>query len=599
MVGGTGGAGLLARVVQRDNYLFGRYDRAGETLPAVRVHRQRLQPVHVADRLAVLLGGGGFVQCVCERGARGEGRANEGRGARGEGRERNPSPPNPLSHGWANSGRGGIRRVAKLGVVLTSRDTAETIGQVYHALAAQWRRPDMTVLVDDGSQDKTAGVLGGYWDPNDVGPLEVVGLKRGKGAARVCWPSKREGFARLAAAGCQYGVALDTDGDYIPPHYLARLEQVLEDAPGVAVAYPGLVQFGARTGDYLPAEDSLARCNIAPATSMVRLAALEQIGGWPQPFPEYAFCDWAAWRRLRALGWRMQRANTEYFWRRHAGSVSFSSPLHQEQWAQTIDWTDLVTIAVPISGREWCLDALLGSIAGQQDVPQELLRVVLLDNSRNEQVAARLQEWMADQRYGSVHYIADHVGASVDPSPPNPLSHGVPGRGGISNAAVADGDRRAWEGPVNRRVAAVWARIAAAVQTDLVWCLEDDCIPAPYALSRLLARFTGPTDAVSACYFCRRSAQPVVWRYDGHGNAVAAVRTAGLEAVDGCGFGCVLLRRHLLEPLRGGLRAGWYDHDFWRGWRGRARVYVDWDLPVLHAQNEGREKKKRRRGGEG
>lgn len=452
-----------------------------------------------------------------------------------------------------------------IGVFLTGQNTAATIGVAVASIASQNRRPDRVAVVDDGSTDGTAavameGLRGAGFSP------KLITLKRGKKAPRVCWPSKRAGFEWLASEGCQYGVAIDTDGDYVPPHYLDRLAIALNGEPNAAMAYPRLVQFGARSGTYQPADTkALDRTNIAPATSMVRLSALQQIGGWAEPYPTYAFCDWATWRRMAAMGWSFTPADTEYFWRRHATSVSFTSPLHQEQWAQTIDWTDLVTIAVPISGREWCLGRLLGSLE-KQTVPQSVCRIILLDNSGSPKVASTLRDWLSRQQYRSAQYVAEPAVAIA----------------GRSNAGTADGDRETVDAAVNARVAGNWARIGRLVQTDLTWCVEDDVIPTPDTLERLLSRLNSQLDAVSAAYFCRRTKQPVAWRIiDGAEHHMP--RTSGVEAIDGCGLGCVLLRSHVLRaaPL---LSDEWYDFALWRRLKkqGKTRVAIDWDTVAQH-----------------
>ena len=117
-----------------------------------------------------------------------------------------------------------------------------------------------------------------------------------------------------------------------------------------------------------------------------------------------------------------------------------------------------------------------------------------------------------------------------------------------------DADRVVWSGnfvPAQREMI---ARDAIERGVDLLAMIDDDIIPPPDALVRLVeALDADPTAAIAgALYYSRDSARPMaVARWDSRDTTTAAI-PAFADApvrVDGVGFGCVVVRTAALQAL--------------------------------------------------
>lgn len=474
----------------------------------------------------------------------------------------------------------------RVGVVIATRNRAHYLPAALHSVLAQTHPAYRVIVVDDGSTDGTRQVVAQF--PK----VEYVRIKSGEG----CAIPRNVGSKMLAIdplgshsidTTTPYILAIDDD-DYVPPDYIAKLLDAIETDCRAAVAYPRVQQFGSRTGvidqEYDPA--LFGRSNFVPNTSLVRTDALRQIGWWPEG---RGFEDWSAWRRMVAHGWQMVQADTVYFWRRHAESVTGRAAVHHErEWVKTIDTSfNFVTIAAPLSGRHWCLEPFLRSLEAQT-FPHENAAVLFLDSSDDPTFAAKLKAWLATCDYGETRYVRYDQGKL----------------GGMNGAAIADAPlqagRRQHGDDVNHRVAALWNRIGQLATTDLLWCLEDDTIPPAYALERLASRFAPTTDAVAGCY-PGRGHPWCVWEHESLDPLRVRVlhRTAGLQTIGGCGLGCVLMRRSVLTdgPARSaGTGAGhqWYDWNLWADVARRGgSVFVDWDVLCDHLLQPPTPKRKR------
>jgi hypothetical protein len=122
-------------------------------------------------------------------------------------------------------------------------------------------------------------------------------------------------------------------------------------------------------------------------------------------------------------------------------------------------------------------------------------------------------------------------------------------------ASVAEADRLVWTGnfvPVQREMI---ARDAVARGADLLAMIDDDIVAPPDALVRLVGALEAdPHAAVAgALYYSRDSARPMaVARWNSADTTTAAIPAYGAEAVaavDGVGFGCVVLRIAALRAL--------------------------------------------------
>ena len=99
------------------------------------------------------------------------------------------------------------------------------------------------LVVDDGSTDDTAAILRGFGERIRV---HRHPQNQGKGAAL------RHGFQILRSAGCDYAIAVDSDGQHFPediPRFLEKLSQqpgamLLGSRDMIGVGAPGKSRFG-------------------------------------------------------------------------------------------------------------------------------------------------------------------------------------------------------------------------------------------------------------------------------------------------------------------------------------------------------------------
>ncbi len=178
------------------------------------------------------------------------------------------------------------RGFVRIGIVTPAYNVARYIGDTVRSVLAQTHRDWTMVVVDDGSTDATAAVVGGFDDPR---LLLVAQANAGVSAAR------NRGAAGLA---CDALLFLDGD-DCLAPFALAVLTDALQQAPD-AVAAVGAYERGGRivrppSGDLL--ERLLVRNLFVNGGHLaIRRAAMPQF----RPDLRYGE-DWECWVRL-ALG---------------------------------------------------------------------------------------------------------------------------------------------------------------------------------------------------------------------------------------------------------------------------------------------------------
>lgn len=464
----------------------------------------------------------------------------------------------------------------KIGVVVPTRHRAHFLPHMLGSLMAQSLAPERILVVDDGGCDDTLEVVERY--PR----VEYLRVNVGNGKSGN--PARNVGLKELA--DLPYLCFVDDD-DMIPPNYLQCLLETLEKDCRLAAAYPRMIFCGQsnRLWKHAWDKDRLGRTNLSGTPALIRTDALLQVGGWPIFEPDelgtMPYDDWALWRRLRDHGWRMKLAPVDYFYYRHDNGVCQSNARanHRSQWRRTIDPLNLITIAIPFSGRAHLLDDLLDAVAAQT-YPSEHIHLLFYDNSGDEAFQHRLQTWLLEHPdYAGSLYFKD-------------LRTAVAGRTAraVADAPLVEGElgRRRFGRELNHHVGALWNRIGQLAHTDLVWCLEDDVVPPPDALERLLDRMNPTVDAVTAAYESRVVPNCcVAWTYESlqSGRVRHLRRGAGVEAIGGCGFGCVLARRELFSagPARSAGEAVGFDCNFWLDLARRGgKVLMDWDVFCEH-----------------
>jgi len=465
----------------------------------------------------------------------------------------------------------------RVGVVVATRNRAHLLPIALHSIQRQTHKPERILVVDDGSTDHTREVVAKF------AGVEYHYVDLGNGVR--CSPAKRYGFD-LLTDDLPYVCCVDDD-DWIEADYLEKCLDALESDCRAGVAVPRLEQHDERDGVWQGeyTREAISRSNVAPSTSLMRSDALCQIGGWPiVAVSEHE--DWSAWRRMAALGWRFVAADTTYHYRRHEQSQTFQlrggngvakGANHIANWSQGLDKEDLITIAIPFCGRNRTVGQMVDFL-DRQTFPHGLARLFFLDNSCDQRFGRRLRQWLSTCDYNSYTYYPVNQQA-------------VTGQSNQQTAdAVLTNGKRPHATEIMHRAAGNWNRIAREVNTDLVWCLEDDVIPPDNCLDRLLRAFGKDVDAVSATYptrgnptcakdFTSLSPLKVAHKY----------LLGGVERVGQVSFGCVLVRRQTLQsvPMRslGEQPDGhqWYDWNFWADVaRQGGVVKIDGDVVCRH-----------------
>ena len=479
--------------------------------------------------------------------------------------------PKPEASPWF--ARGTLPR--RVGVVIPTRNRPNLLPHMLGSLRMQSHGPERVLVVNDGDESAEE-VVRRYPD------VEYIRVRVGNGLSGN--PARNVGLRELG--DLPYLCFLDDD-DMIPPDYLEVLLATIETDCRAAAAYPRMQFCGSRRDRWSHPwdPDFLGRANISGVPALIRTDALLQVGGWPVFAPDACGAvphdDWSLWRRFRDHGWRMTPAPVDYYYFRHESGVcqTRARDLEWGAWRRRVDPTDLITLAVPFSGRLHLIDELLEAIAGQT-YPAEHLHLLFYDNSGSPECSRRLRRWLLEHdAYASHSYIRDPRRAVK----------------GLSAAELADAPldpqgvgRRQHGRALNDRVGALWNRIGRLARTDLVWCLEDDVIPPPETLGRLLDRM-GPTiDAVTAHYPSRVvPGCSVAWRYDDMetGYATHLPRGRGVERIGGCGLGCTLVRAEVFRagPARSAGEAVGYDGNLWLDLARRGgTLLIDWDLGCDH-----------------
>jgi glycosyltransferase involved in cell wall biosynthesis len=193
----------------------------------------------------------------------------------------------------------------RIAVVLPVYNGRRYLRDALDSVLAQTLQPSELIVVDDGSQDGSSEVLGGFSAPFPVRTMRQE--NRGQSAAR-----------NLAARGvdCELVAWLDQDDRWYPRH-LEVLAAALATDPGVGWAYSDFDEIDRDgllvTRDFLHEhhvshpKSTLAACverdlMVLPSASLVRRAALEAVGGFDEELSGYEDDD--LFVRIFRAGWR-------------------------------------------------------------------------------------------------------------------------------------------------------------------------------------------------------------------------------------------------------------------------------------------------------
>lgn len=180
-------------------------------------------------------------------------------------------------------------------IVSPARDEAAFAEVTLRSVAAQTRRPDLWIVVDDGSTDGTPGILESW--RRRLPYLRVIRRERGDG--RSVGPGVvRAFYAGLAGVDLdrfEYVCKLDLDLD-LPPRYLEVLISRMEAEPRLGTC-SGKAYFPGPDGTLV--SERLGDEMSAGMTKFYRTSCFRQIGG----FVREVMWDGIDCHRCRMLGW--------------------------------------------------------------------------------------------------------------------------------------------------------------------------------------------------------------------------------------------------------------------------------------------------------
>ena len=465
-----------------------------------------------------------------------------------------------------------------IGMVISAHNRPDLITMAIESCLGQTVKPLKIVVSDNSDNDDTEELVKQKYGNHPL--VDYIRVTRMPNT-EVHPPAftRNEGyrylFKNLDYQGKKlFYVSSVDDDDYIPPNYLEELLKVMQSDLRLGVVYPHMIDFGERKQDCKPPYgveydgDRLGNANYIHSGSLIRVDCLKQIGMTPHT-KKGVYEDWSMFRRIRSFGWEMKLADVEYFHRAHPPSVQGGESKAKSIKLHNMDQSfEFLTIAIPFSGKTYCLDRLLDSLKNQ-DYPLEKVNFLFLDNSRNPNFGKKLKRWLVDSGSNDFRYMKHEV---------SPVFFDD------------DNQRRIGSIDVNDHVAGIWNRISQQVTTDLIWCLEDDVIPPKNCLRKIISKFRYDIDAICVPY-PGRYGNWNVWEYHKWDTGPAIYEyetrlTRGLRQVGGCGFGCVVLRTKFmrdwpLQSISRGLR--WYDPLFWLYmYRRHANVYCDWTQVADH-----------------
>lgn len=181
--------------------------------------------------------------------------------------------------------------MSSISVVIPARNAEAYLGEALDSILAQTHAPAEVIVVDDGSEDRTAEIAGSYGEP-----VRVIAMNE-----------RNTGVVRNAGVHASFGefvAFLDAD-DLWEPRWLELALEALERASLRLSVAVGMVreflspEISAEEGGRLRVLTELRRATLA-AGILVPRATLDRVGGFDAEHVGAEFSDWLL--RARDLG---------------------------------------------------------------------------------------------------------------------------------------------------------------------------------------------------------------------------------------------------------------------------------------------------------
>lgn len=436
------------------------------------------------------------------------------------------------------------RSKSRTAVIVISHNYGRFLQEALESVLKQSSAPAEVLVIDDDSTDNTAEVAAGF---------AAWGVRYLKTAHHSVYLNRLQGMDETTAP---HLVFLDAD-DVLPVNYLRAAERQLDTDPAVGIVATDFRLFDQESGLKELTDRNIEHSNYVHCAAMVRRSAMLSVELSRDSETRHAHEDWYVWRRLVRAGWKVGRSPVPLRYRRHGESMMDRNEYPYRRGAN-LD-LETVQVVLPLSGRgEWIHYSQTWLNA--QTWPN--LSLLVLDSGPAGPWREHVRSWLSGLRC-ETHYVP------VAPSD-----------------GLADLERRNQPATCDRVKVAMPRLYNIARQrltSEYVFWLEDDILPPPDAISRLMDGMAADVACVSGLVRSRyEHGRPIEFdqRFqtrDGRGE--------GLQQTYGTGFGCLLVRRSAiqLEPFHCGGQTGNYDQEFSVAVaRAGMRWLIDWSVGCWH-----------------
>ena len=367
-----------------------------------------------------------------------------------------------------------------ISVVVTCANYEEFLEECVESFCLSQAKPGEMVIVHDGCEEN-------QFDFSHC-PFPVAQDRIESGDASEV----RNHGAKIAKG--EYLLFMDAD-DKVAENFLGYLRKGFVD-PRIAIAYPTVILFGNQEGER-PAQqfdrDILFERNFIPVASLVSTLMFWEVGGFRTGLRTLR--DWDLWQRLAKKHYiGIPCPNAQLHYRRHGRNLSTQT--NDDDYHAVFSNAD-IAIVTAFDDKLYCLDEHIEAIC-DCEYDHEKLHLFLIDNSKKASVRKKLLGWLP-----KLHKCFASVSISR--------------RDDLDALPRSGADR--YSRQVSARMVELYRNVPHEMDCEFVWVCENDVIPEPKTLARLMRAMDKGVGAVSANVNAKprdgesKSPGPQAWRY--------------------------------------------------------------------------------------
>ena len=439
--------------------------------------------------------------------------------------------------------------------------------ETIESLLAQTVLPADIVVVDDASDDNTKEAAESF---------ATKGVRYIRGEWRAVAKARNAG---VKTTNTDFLICMDAD-DLLKPDYIEKCLEKMRD-PRVGIAYGDMHRFG--SDDIIEHvqkfnRENLLRLNFISSHALMRRQAFDLVGGY-RPL-QNAHEDWDLYRRIVSYPWIAAKAKTHVHYRIHDDSylVRAIKETGCPYWKRAALLFNPITVFTPFAGRTSTFAKYVEGLKNL-DFDHNLMHLHWFDTSGKPEFGQMLKDTLADMNVGRTTYTKAPLPSSWGHTPQSLIEGRVQN---VNNAQYY----------YEMAVIYAYNTLLTCCPTEYVLVIEDDIVPEPAALKKMLKTVDEHTAAVVAHYECHLQGRSLVWHIDRKGNVKHfPKRREGIEKVGGSGFGCSLFRVSDLNKTPFHTRVQhstpeWYDYLAYKSLHRYGKVLCNWDIDVEHIKTE-------------